>query len=377
MKVLQSILSPQLTWIDLSGELSAELADLVFVFGLRVPLADPPVLASVRSRFPRARLILASTSGHIADTEISDQPLVCTALSFDSATVRAVMGLGNSPDNLAAVCHSLASDLRTPGLRHVLLFSDGNLINGTILADAFASTLPPSVSLSGGLAGDGTDFALTLVGLDAAPVVGGIVAVGLYGDSLDIRCGNAGGWSVFGPARTITRAKGNILHTLDDRPALALYRSYLGPEAAALPAAALRFPLRVISPGGADSVVRSILSIDESAQTMTFAGDLPVGASAQLMRASYEELVTGAEDAARQAFSADADFVLCVSCVGRRVVLGQNTENELEVIRATLGSRPVIAGFYAYGELTPSGTGGACRLQNQSMSITSFAERAP
>lgn len=376
MKVLQTILSASSAWNDQTGQLAPDAADLVFVFGLRIPLADPKVLNAVRERFPRARLVLASTSGHFANTELSDQPIICTALGFEHARVQAAMGQGQNPSELAAVCQALAAKLRAPDLRHVLLFSDGNLINGTVLADAFAEALPPTVSLSGGLAGDGTDFALTLVGLDAAPVVGGVVAVGLYGDSLHIRFGNAGGWSVFGPVRTITAAKGNVLHALDDHPALAIYRAYLGPEAAALPASALRFPLRVTPPGGSDSVVRSILSIDESAQTMTFAGDLPVGASAQLMRASYEELVTGAEDAARLAFSAEADFALCVSCVGRRVVLGQNTENELEVIRAILGMRPVIAGFYSYGELTPSGTDGACRLQNQSMSITTLSESA-
>lgn len=375
MKLLQTLLAPDATWRDLSGDLPAADAAAVLVFGLRAPLAAPAALAALRARFPAARLVLISTAGHFADTRIEDADLVCTAFSLHSATTRCTSGKLSPASDLQTLCHGLAKTLQAPDLRHVLVFSDGSLVNGTVLSETFNACLPAGVTLSGGLAGDGTDFARTLVGLDAAPEPGVIVAVGLYGSALRIGFGSAGGWSSFGPARTVTGSEGNVLHTLDERPALALYKDYLGPEAAALPSAALRFPLCVTAPGETRAVVRTILSIDDSAGTMTFAGDIPLGASVRFMRASYEELITGAEDAARQATQA-ASLVLCVSCVGRRIVLGQRIEEELEGVRSCFGPGPVLTGFYSYGELAPSGQAQACQLHNQTMTITSLSESA-
>jgi len=373
MKLLQTLLSPSLAWRDFAGDLDPASAHLVLTFGLRQAIDSPEVLAALRSRFPGARQVLVSTAGNFADTEIRDDGLVCTALRLESSKLRSVAGRFSPGDDLRALCRDLNEQLREPDLRHVLVFSDGGLVNGTVLSEAFNAFLPPGVTLSGGLAGDGTDFARTLVGLDEVPVPGVIVAIGLYGDSLRIGFGTAGGWSSFGPVRTVTGSSGNILHSLDDRPALEIYKTYLGSEAGSLPGAALRFPLCVTAPGQPNPVVRTILSIDEASGSMTFAGDIPVGSSARFMRASYEDLISGAEEAARQA-AQQAELVLCVSCVGRRIVLGQRTEEELEGVRQAFGPKPVLTGFYSYGELAPSGRSLACQLHNQTMTITSFAE---
>jgi len=374
MKILQSLLSPLGVWRDLSGQLDPRQASLVLVFGLRKLLADPSSLTALRARFPAARLVLTSTAGNFADVQIEDADLVCTAVHFSHATLRTSVARLAPSVELKDLCRGIATELAGPDLRHVLVFSDGGLVNGTVLSESFNSCLPAGVTLSGGLAGDGTDFAQTTVGLDAAPAPGCIVAVGLYGASLQIGFGSAGGWSSFGPARLITAAKDNVLHQLDNQSALEVYKNYLGAEAAALPAAALRFPLCLQQAGEGNSIVRTILSIDEAAGTMTFAGNMPVGATVRLMRASQEELISGAEDAARSAATQPTSLVFCVSCVGRRIVLGHRTEEELEGVRAAFGPGPVLTGFYSYGELAPSGHSGSCQLHNQTMTVTSIAE---
>ena len=373
MQVLQSILESGGLWRDVSGNLAAESAELALIFGLRSALEPPAMLATVRARFPAARLLFVSTAGSFADTQIEDLGLVCTALRLEASSLRCVAEAHAPEGDLQALCQRLTAQLLAPGLRHVLVFSDGGFVNGTVLSETFNACLPPEVTLSGGLAGDGTDFVRTLVGLDAAPTPGVIVAIGLYGAALRIGFGIAGGWSSFGPVRTVTGSAGNILHTLDDRPSLEIYKKYLGPEASALPAAALRFPLCVSTADQPNGVVRTILSIDDEAGSMTFAGDIPLGATVRFMRASYEDLISGAEEAARQA-AQPAALVLCVSCVGRRIVLGQRTEEEIEGVRDVFGPSPVLAGFYSYGELAPSGQAQACQLHNQTMTITSISE---
>jgi len=375
MKFLQSSFTPETGWSEPVGLLEPAEATLVFAFGQRVPLSHPSSFTALKDRFPSASLVFVSTAGSFIDTLIEDAAILCTALRFEKATSRVAVEQLDAPDDLPSLCRRLVASLVAPDLRHVLIFSDGSRVNGTTLSEAFNESLPSGVTLSGGLAGDGTDFIQTLVGLDAPPAPGILVAIGLYGSSLRVRFGGSGGWVPFGPKRTVTASRGNILQRLDDKLALELYKTYLGPEADALPASALRFPLYVTSPGQSHPVVRTILSIDEQEGTMTFAGDIPVDATVQLMKASYEDLIAGAEEAAVAALQ-EAEFVLCVSCVGRRIVLGQRVEEELEAVRAIFGSNSVITGFYSYGELAPSGEEHECQLHNQTMTITSIAENA-
>ncbi len=373
MKILQCSLTPKTGWSDSVGPLDPAEASLVFAFGQRDPLSHPATFDSLKARFPSARLVLVSTAGSFANTLIEDQAIVCTAVHFEKATTTFAVEHLESPEELPDICCRLVAGLAAPDLRHVLIFSDGSSVNGTILSEAFNEALPPGVTLSGGLAGDGTDFIQTLVGLDAPPAPGVLVAIGLCGSFLRVGFGSSGGWSPFGPKRTVTASRGNVLQELDGKLALELYKTYLGPEAEALPASALRFPLYVTSPGQTNPVVRTILSIDEKEGTMTFAGDIPVGATVQLMRASFEDLITGAEDAATAA-AQEAELVLCVSCVGRRIVLGHRTEEELEGVRSVFGRKPVLTGFYSYGELAPTGIDHKCQLHNQTMTITSISE---
>lgn len=379
MRISQALLSSDARdWRELAGDLSPGQAQLVLAFGLRAVLSAPAVLIALRARHPSARLVLVSTAGNFADAQIADDAVVCTALWLEHSEFECVSVRLGPDDDSAALGRELASRLSPSGLRHVLVFSDGGRVNGGVLAATFNAVLPAGVTLSGGLAGDGTDFARTVVGLDAAPEPGVVVAVGLRGDALRLGFGSAGGWSSFGPVRTVTASRGNVLERLDDRPALDLYREYLGPAAAGLPAAALRFPLHVSATPECSGVVRTILSVDDAAGTMTFAGDIPLHAFVRFMRASYEELIDGAEQAALQAAATTpAQLVLCVSCVGRRIVLGQRTEEELDGVRAAFGPASIVTGFYSYGELVPEPGSGACRLHNQTMTITVLSEISP
>lgn len=373
MKILQTTLRLPDQWSEVVGDLDPARAQVVLVFGLRRQLADPSVHNIVQARFPNASIVFSSTAGSFLGTRLFDEELTLTAIQMEHSTVRLVSERFQPEEGVEVLCENIVDCLHAPDFRHVLVFSDGSIVNGSRLTEAFNSKLPPGVTVSGGLAGDGTDFTCTLTGLNAPPSPGLVVAIGFYGKSLETRFGSVGGWSAFGPERMVTRSVENRLEELDGRCALDIYRKYLGPEADELPAAALRFPLLVKMPGTTNPVVRTILMIDEEVGTMTFAGDIPEGSTVRFMRASYEDLLTGAE-AAAQAARLSADLVLCVSCVGRRIVLGQRTEDELEAVRHALGNEADIAGFYSYGELAPSGTGGRCQLHNQTMTVTSFRE---
>ncbi len=374
MKIAQCFLTTSHEWQSVAGDLPPEAAQLVLAFGSRECLLLPETGASLRQRFSNAHIVTASTAGHVLDQMIEDPAVACTSIAFDRSSFHATLANVGDFAGMSELCAFLAAELTGPELRHVWVVSDGSLVNGTELCHGLDACLPADVQVSGGLAGDGTLFSKTVVGLDAAPRPGNIVAIGFYGSHLQVGWGSAGGWSTFGPERRVTRSDENCLYELDGKQALQLYKDYLGDYATELPASALRFPLSVIQPGQQTPVVRTILSIDEAAGSMTFAGDIPEGASVRLMRASYEDLIDGARDAARQARMEQAELVLCVSCVGRRILLGQRIDEEPECLRDTFGPSPFIAGFYSYGELVPSGDAGNCQLQNQTLTLTCLRE---
>lgn len=350
-------------------------ANLVWVFGGTDQL-DTERFAELRSAYPHALLLGCSTAGEIIDTRVEDDTLVATAATFEHTRVRLVSARVGDPGASRPVGADLAAQLAAPDLAHVFVLSDGLHVNGTELAAGLRQTLPASVVVTGGLSGDGARFSRTLVIADAPPAECMVVAVGFYGDRLRVGHGSLGGWDPFGPDRLITRAVGNVLFELDGQPALTLYKRYLGDHAAGLPASGLLFPLALRSEDGSETgLVRTILAVDEAAGSMTFAGDMPQGCHARLMKANFDRLVDGAIGAAEAAkLSDDAQLAILISCVGRKLVLGQRIEEEVEGVRDVLGTQAVLAGFYSYGEISPYTATGRCELHNQTMTITTFAE---
>ena len=350
------------------------------VFGGPEILKDPSLRAAVAAAYPDAYLFGCSTAGDIFGTQVSDDSLVVTAIHFESTRVLGRSTRIDGPEDSLAAGERLARSLAGEGLAHVFVLSDGLHVNGSKLVEGLARNLPPDVTVTGGLSGDGPRFKETLVlGGEAIPEPRIIAAVGFYGRSLRVGYASLGGWDPFGPERLITRSEGNVLYELDGRSALELYKTYLGPHARELPASGLLFPLSLRTGEGCTPVVRTILSVDEEHRSMTFAGDVPEGSYARFMKANFDRLIDGAVGAARTSYEAvgstSPDLALLVSCVGRKLVLKQRVEEEVEGVREVLGDRTVLAGFYSYGEISPFTPDARCELHNQTMTITTLTER--
>jgi hypothetical protein len=349
---------------------------LVLAFGSSGLMEVPGPLQALLEAYPTSCVLGCSTAGEIHGSQVHDHQLSVAVARFSSTRLRRAEARVSGPEASAMAGANLAEQLDAPDLRAVLVLSDGLQVNGSMLARAMSQRLGPSVSVTGGLAGDGARFQQTWVLTGQGPRSGRITAVGFYGTSLRLDHGSKGGWDAFGPARQVTRAKGNILFELDRKPALALYKTYLGERASGLPATALLFPLSLRDPDGRnEDVVRTILSVDEAAQSLTFAGDIPEGHIVQLMRANFDRLVDGAGTAAEGLGLPDLSpaLAVAVSCVGRRLVLGERVEEEVEATLEALPAGTQQVGFYSYGELCPLATG-HCGLHNQTMTLTVIQE---
>ncbi len=334
-------------------------------------------LAHLASAFPSSAVIGCSTSGEIDQTRVRDDSIAVAVVRFDDTTVRhAHARLTDAGDSFAAGSR-IADELLAPDLRAIIVLSEGVHVNGSELVRGLNARLPETVVVTGGLAGDGDRFGRTWVLARGRPEANAVVAVGLYGEHVRVAHGSKGGWDTFGPERVVTKSRGNILYTLDDRPALALYKEYLGERAAGLPGSALLFPLSLrASQDDANSVVRTVLGIDEDSQSMVFAGDIPTGHYAKLMRANFDRLILGAQAAGAAAVTrARPALSIAISCVGRRLVLGERTEEETEATLDMLPPGTAQVGFYSYGEISPHASG-RCDLHNQTMTLTVLSEDA-
>jgi hypothetical protein len=349
---------------------------LVLAFAAPGYVDRPEILASLAALFPTSVVIGCSTSGEIDRARVYDDSISVAIVRFAATRVRSAKAHLQTPADSLAAGLAIADELRADDLRAILVLSEGVEVNGSDLVKGLNMRLPPEVVVTGGLAGDGTRFTRTWVLSEGKPEVKTVVAVGLYGSALRVTHGSQGGWDAFGPERLVTASTGNVLHALDGRPALTLYKDYLGDRAAGLPSSALLFPLALRSPdNGSTSVVRTVLSVDESTQSMTFAGDIPVGHYARLMRANLDRLVLGAQSAASAALGKHDGPILsiAISCVGRRLVLRERTEEETEATLESLPNGTIQLGFYSYGELSPNGIG-RCDLHNQTMTLTLLSE---
>jgi hypothetical protein len=365
-------------WVSQTGEALGESAHLVLAFAATSILREGTLLEEVKERYQAAHIFGCSTAGEICGTDVSDDSLVTTAVHFDFTRVAGAQIRFSGVEDSFQAGERLAQLLDPEGLTHVLVLSDGLAVNGSNLARGLAKHLPERVKVTGGLAGDGNRFQETMVLLDGAPSKAAVAALGLYGSRLRVGCGSLGGWDPFGPERLVTRSKENVLYELDGRTVLDLYKRYLGEHASGLPATGLLFPLSLRMKTGETGVVRTILSVDETEQSMTFAGEVPEGAYARLLKANLDRLIDGAIGAAQASYkaigSASPDLALLISCIGRKLVLRQRIEEEVEGVRDALGGRTILTGFYSYGEICPSTVGGKCELHNQTMTVTTFLE---
>jgi len=364
-------------WEIEKNKLKDKSADIVFTFGDRDTIKKSDIYTKLKTVYPRADIVGCSTGGNILGDSINLAKAVATAVSFDKGKVEISVEDFSDTDNQYKASHRLVEKLPKDNLKHIFILSDGLNMNGSFLVKGANQAINSQVPITGGLASDGKSFKETWVIANDIASQKRMVAVGFYGDSFHISSGCYAGWEEFGIYRHITKSVNNIVYEIDGQPALDLYKKYLGEYAQNLNGNGLRFPFNIKNENEDYAVIRSVLSVDEENKALIFAGDVPQGSLARLMKSDIESLIDGSEMASRHIKQANKKTALglVVSCVGRRVVLNQLVDDELEIIGDILGDTVALTGFYSYGELAPySDDILSCQLHNQTMTLTVIYE---
>jgi hypothetical protein len=351
-------------------------AQLVLSFGILEKVGDKQHYNYLRAQYPNANIVMASDCGQIIKDEGFNDTVVSNALQFENAACKAInFNIKNFEDSYI-LGKNITTEFDTEDLKLILVIADGILVNGSDLVSGIRENAAENIIITGGLAGDNAKFAETKVGLNGVPVSGEVVAVGFYGKKLKAGFGSFGGFDAFGPEKKITKAVKNIVYEIDGKHALDLYKEYLGVYASELPGSALQFPLGIIT--DREPLVRTVLGIDEADKSMTFAGNINEGDTVRIMKANFTKLFNAATTSSTNALTPFTDkppeFALLISCVGRKMVLRDRIDDEIETCRNILGAGTAISGFYSYGEISPISNVVKCELFNQTMTITTLGE---
>ena len=353
-------------------------ANLILGFGDKQQLLDKAIYHQLAESYPNAEIVLCSSAGEILGNSIQNETIVCTVIQFEKTIIKTAAVEVNASDESFGKGQELIEKFDQDGLTHVLVLSDGLIVNGSQLVKGMHAVNSNNVPITGGLAGDSINFDYTVVGLNEVPSKGKVVAIAFYGKDLDVRFSALGGWDVFGPERVVTKSSGTKIYEIDNRSVIELFKIYLGPYIDDKANSILLFPLSVKLPGYTMPLVRSILGINEEEGCITFTGDIPNGSTIRFMKANFEKLIDAAGDTAKDIVGADIHYspklTLIISCIGRKKVLEKRIEEEVDIVSDCFGPDSFISGFYSYGELSPNGFNSSCELHNQTMTITTFHE---
>ena len=358
-------------------QFNSQNANLVLAFGERSFLESTLPYKKLKLLYPNSQIIICSTSGQIAKTNLVTNTLVATSIQFEKSTFKVVEIDILLNSDILELGNTIKEKLLNDDLKSILIISEGSYVNGTELINELILQTKGVIPIFGGLAGDEYNFEKTLVGLNRDATPGKIVAIGFYGDTMRFGFSSDGGWSDFGPEREVTLSDKNVLYKIGDRYALDIYKEYLGKYADELPGSSLYFPLSMKENEDSEPVVRTILSIDELNKSMTFAGNIPNGSKVRLMKGNIDKLIDASYNAAEEIFNNQnhkPQLIFLVSCVGRRIVLGNRIEEEIEAVKEVFGNKVLVFGFYSYGEISPTLNNVACELHNQTMTLTTISE---
>ncbi|QCX39914.1 histidine kinase [Aureibaculum algae] len=377
MKIVQLQKNKGKNWVYISPK--QKLTNpLVLVFGNRFLLDDLEIYNEIKEMFPDGHVVFGSTCADIIGSSVEEESVSITAMEFEkSQFLIKTSNIINTELDSFKTGNNLIKQLPSEGLKFIYVISEGSFVNGSELTKGMNAATDNNILITGGLCGDAARFEKTLASYNEAPKEGEIVAIGFYGETLEVTFSIYGGWTPFGPERIVTKSEANVLFELDNQPALDLYKKYLGEKSKELPGAALLYPLNVKSNDEKQSIVRSILNIDEENNAVILAGDIPENSKVQLMMTHVDNIANASERAAKQALELrqnKPELALLVSCIGRKLVLDQRVEEEIEEVLNVVGTETVLSGFYSYGEIAPFHGENNCQLHNQTMTITLISE---
>lgn len=312
------------------------------------------LLALLDQAFPEAAIVGCTTDGEVSSRVDFALQSFCLILfvawpggpDFVTGVAR---GFSANPEAslAAALAEARAKSPRAPGL--ALVYPDGmSTIKtplDTVLGEVFGAT-----PVFGGTAGDNYRLQKTLQFYGAEVLTDALPFLLVCGE-VPFAAGACSGWTPVGERMRVTSSVKNVVRTIDDKPAVELYRHYLGDDTEAYP----QFPLAVFDQDPERFNLRDPMFINHADGSLQFIGHVPEGAQVQLTEVGRDGILTASDAAVRQALKSypgpKPRLCLIYSCTSRRHILGTHTAEECRLLRPLRDEGLDYFGFYTYGEI--------------------------
>jgi hypothetical protein len=161
-----------------------------------------------------------------------------------------------------------------------------------------------------------------------------------------------------------------VVRAIDGRPATEFYREFLGnADITHL----TEYPLAVTADDGRGYYLRAPGRTDEAGGCIHFLGDVPDGARVHITTTNRDQILAATRSSFQHAlddFPKDSGgggkpaLALCISCAGRKQILGSRTQEEGRIVNELLGDVPAV-GFYGYGEIARLAKDGVSHYHNE------------
>lgn len=331
--------------------------------------------------YPQSKIVGCSSSTVVQDGRLLRSAVSVGIIKFREAEIKTAFSVVESFDTSYDAGVRIAAELNDIDLKGVLLFSDGQTTDATAIVKGLQELLPPEVAIAGGLSGgtieDGRVAPWVLIDGRLAPM--SVCAVGLIGSTVEMVPATGGGWTQIGKECRNTRSHHRTLFELDGLPAADVYRECIRQSGFSLDdVRVVNFPLAVKTEGMETQIVRDIYKIDDENKSVILAGDIPDHAMVRVMNCDNEDILDGVDEVVDRLRSKTIlpnfnALSICVSCMGRKIVMGDLTSEEARISYHRLGPGVSQVGFYAFGEISTM-SDGAPHVHNQTITLILIRE---
>jgi len=340
---------------------------LVQIFtGLIDEIFIQSLINSLKNIVPHIQIIGSTTDGEILDGKVVELGTVLSFSVFEHTTIQTYFqSYSVSPKDTAKKLYK--QFVTVPNKKLFLTFVDGLNINGEEYIQAFGE-IDKNLILAGGLAGDNAHFKKTYVFTQDIILDKGAVGAILSSTNLFVGTNLSFGWNRIGKKLKITKAKNNIVYTIENIPAIEIYLKYLGADISNdLPATGVEFPL-ILNRNGID-VARAVVGVNRDDGSMQFAGNVAEGEYVQFGYGNVDMIHSKIPYTIEKISEKPVEAIFVYSCMARKRLLGKEIESEM----LPLASMAPLSGFFTYGELFTHEK--AFEFLNQTMTVLTLSEK--
>lgn len=305
-----------------------------------------------------------TTSGEFIDGDIEEGSIVILLLDMDPAYFKLAF-IEIDPNNALEDAKKMGAIAKETFINPALIVATGGVfIDGDQIMDGITqgfgkptSSAERELTIFGGMAGDDLIAEKPLVFINGKCKDNALIAIIVDEEKIDVRGIATCGWKAIGTAKTVTKSEGNIVYTIDDKPALDMLMKYLGVDVKEEDnngiAAFLNswyYPLQLERENG-DIVIRATRFANSENRSLICTGSVPQGSKIKFAfppEFDAIETVVAECESIKDGPQQQADALIMFSCVSRHLSFGALMKEEIEQVK-NVWNAP-MAGFFTYGE---------------------------